>query len=233
MPRQSRHIRPGLFYHVLNRSAGRTALFRKAADFAAFLRIVGEAQERFPLRLVDWCVMSNHWHFVVLPRTKRDTTDFFRWLTHTHAMRWRVAHQTVGYGHLYQGRFKAFACEEGNALRTVRRYVQRNALTAGLVKRAEDWPYSSLHARLTGPPELAALLTPEAPRLMRGWTAFVNDAVSRKELARLRESAQRGKPFGSEAWTRRMAKELHVEHTLRGKGRPKKEVGGEKELRPL
>jgi REP-associated tyrosine transposase len=53
-------------------------------------------------------MMSNQWHFVVWPEADGQVTVFFRWLAHTHAMRWRVAHWTVGYGHLDQGRFKSF-----------------------------------------------------------------------------------------------------------------------------
>ena len=62
-------------------------------------------------------------------------------------MRWRVAHHTVGYGHVYQGRFKSFPIERDEHLLTVCRYVERNALTAGAAKRAEDWRWSSLYVR--------------------------------------------------------------------------------------
>src|SRR5271166_4018901 len=64
-------------------------------------------------------------------------TAFFRWLAHTHAMRWRVAHRTVGYGHLYQGRFQSFPVQSDEHLLTVLRYIERNAVGAGLVARAE------------------------------------------------------------------------------------------------
>ena len=64
-------------------------------------------------------------------------------------MRWRVAHQTVGYGPLYQGRFKSFPVEADEGFLSVCRYVERNALSAGLVKRAEDWRLGQLVARRT------------------------------------------------------------------------------------
>jgi putative transposase len=223
MPRQPRHIRPGLHDHVLNRSAGRIALFRHDSDYAAFERIMLQAAERFPLPIVDGCLMPNHCHFVVCPQTQSDLTEFFRWLTHTHAMRWRVAHQTVGWGHLYQGRFKAFPAQEGNPLRSVRRYVQRNALTAGIVNRAEHWRWGSLWVREQGPPELRTLLANAAPRLMTGWKDWVNQPLTRKELGRLRLSVTRGAPFGNEAWVTRTARELNLQHTLRPEGRPPKE----------
>jgi putative transposase len=83
--------------NVPNRSAGRIALFRCDSDYAAFERIMIEAGDKFPLRIVDWCLMPNHRHSVVSPRKPHEVTDYFRWLAHTHATRWRVAHATVGW----------------------------------------------------------------------------------------------------------------------------------------
>ncbi len=182
MARHARNIRAGLFYHVINRSAGRSALFRRAGDYAAFERIMIEAGGKWDLRIVDWCLRKNHWHFVVWPRKAEDVTDYFRWLTHTHAMRWRVSRATVGWGHLYQGRFKAFAVEAGGPLKQVRRYVQRNARTAGAVARAEEWRWGSLWVRREGPAELRGLLCAEAPGLPGDWLDYVNEPLPRKEL---------------------------------------------------
>ena len=106
MPRRPRIAPGGWIYHVLNRSAGRLKLFRTDDDFAAFDRLLLEAQERHPLRIFSYCVMNNHWSRragMVRPEKDGDLTAFFRWLAHTHAMRWRVSHRSVGYGHLYGG----------------------------------------------------------------------------------------------------------------------------------
>jgi putative transposase len=69
-------------------------LLSKDADLAAFERVMIEAYQRHPVRILSYCVLSNHWHFVVWPEEDGRLTAFFRWLTHTHAMRWRVAHRT-------------------------------------------------------------------------------------------------------------------------------------------
>jgi putative transposase len=71
-------------------------------------------------------------------------TGFFRWPAHTRAMRWRVAHGIVGYGHLYQGRFKIFPVQREQPGPTFLRYVERNALGGALVERAEYWRWSGL-----------------------------------------------------------------------------------------
>ncbi len=108
MPRTARAAPGGLVYHALNRPVARLPLFEKAADYEAFEQVLGEAMEKHPTRILGYCLMPNHWHFVIWPREDGELTAFLRWLTHTHAMRWHTHHKTGGTGHLYQGRFKSF-----------------------------------------------------------------------------------------------------------------------------
>ena len=170
MPRRARAT-PGGYVYVLNRSVAGPPLFRKEADFEAFERIMIEAHGLHPLRILGWCAMRTHWHFVVWPREEGEVTAFFRWLAHTHAMRWHVRHNTVGRGHLYQGRFKSFPVQEDDHFFMVCRYVERNALTAQVVERAEDWRWGSLWARHQGSEALQAILSDwplERPRWRGG-----------------------------------------------------------------
>jgi len=223
MPRQPRAAPPGYVYHALNRAVARLPLFQKPGDYEAFERVLVLALEKFPTRLLAYCLMPNHWHFVLWPSAEGEMTAFLRWLTHTHTQRWHAHYQTAGTGHLYQGRFKSFPCEADDHLYTLLRYVERNALRANLVKRAEDWPWSSLAHRL-GPATdpLRPLLCPWPVPLPRDWSERVNRPETDAELAALRRSIQRGQPFGSAAWQERTAKKLNLSYTLRPRGRPKK-----------
>lgn len=150
-------------------------------------------------------------------------TQFLRWLTHTHTMRWHRHHRTVGTGHLYQGRFKAFPIQEDEHLYTVLRYVERNALRANLVSRAQDWLWSSLSHRLLGrDPKDGLSAWPVAQP--RDWLAYVNRAQTKAEEEALRRSVNRGTPFGGDDWQLQTAKDLDLEFTLRPRGRPKKDT---------
>jgi putative transposase len=211
-----------MVYHVLNRSVGKMKMFSRPKDFAAFQSLLIEAHERFPLRLLAWCVMGTHWHFVAWPREDGELTAFFRWLAHTHAMRWRVAHHTVGYGHLYQGRFKSFPVQRDGHLLDVCRYVERNALTVGLVDRAEQWPWGSLWAREQGPPELQAILHDWPVDRPANWVERVNQPITDTELSRLRTCVSRGQPLGDDTWINRTVRQLDLQHTIRREGRPEK-----------
>ena len=141
-------VAPGeLIYHVLNRANGRQRLFDDDGDYRAFERVMTQACSRVSMRLLAYCVMPNHWHLVVWPRQDGDLSRFMNWLTLTHTQRWHTHRQTVGTGHLYQGRFKSFVVQTDEHLLTVCRYVERNALRAGLVERAEAWRWRARWVR--------------------------------------------------------------------------------------
>ena len=123
-------------YHVLNRAAGQFRMLRTEKDFAAMEAVLAEALERVPTRLLSYCLMGSHWHLVLWPREDGELSAFLNWLTLTHTQRWRHAHHTVGYGPLYQGRFKSFPVQSDEHVRQVCRYVERNALRAKLVEKA-------------------------------------------------------------------------------------------------
>jgi putative transposase len=222
MPRGPRIAPGGLVYHVLNRAAGRLTLFRHDKDFAAFEKTMLQAHRRVPLRILSYCLMSNHWHFVVWPREDGELSAFFRWLANTHAMRWRVAHRTVGYGPLYQGRFKSFPVQTDEHLLTVLRYVERNARSADLVRRAEQWRHGSLWLRDHGEEPLRRMLCHWPIERPGDWTDWVNAPITQRELDRLELSERRGRPFGDEKWVQRTVQRLGLMHTIRTEGRPSK-----------
>ncbi len=222
MPRFARYAPGGFVYHALNRAVARLSLFEKDGDYEAFERVLALALDKHPIRVLAYTLMPNHWHFVLWPRKEGELTAFLRWLTHTHTMRWHAHYHTSGTGHLYQGRFKSFPIEADDHLYAVLRYVERNALRANLVKRAEQWRWSSLWRRQQEEASLRALLSAWPLPEPADWLRRVNAAQTEAELAALRRSVLRGTPYGSDGWTKRTARRLGLEYTLRERGRPKK-----------
>jgi putative transposase len=212
-----------MVYHVLNRAVARLPLFQMAADYTAFMRILGETLDRQSMRILAFVLMPNHWHFVLWPARDGDLTAFCRWLTHTHSMRWHAHYHTSGTGHIYQGRFKSFPVETDDHLYTLCRYVERNPLRAKLVQKAEQWRWSSLWRRLHGDDEPRKLLSPWPIPVPEDWLDHVHKPQTEGELNAVRLSVERGCPFGSADWQARIAKRLGLVHTLRPIGRPKKE----------
>jgi putative transposase len=217
MPRTLRASVGGLWYHALNRGNGRATVFHKPADYDAFIETMADARARLPLDILGYCVMPNYFHVVVRPRGDGDLSRWMQWLLMSHARRYHSHYRTSG--HVWQGRFKAIAAQDDGHLVAVLRYVERNALRAELVTRAEDWKWSSLPGWQRGD---ALLWFGDPPVRDKRWLARVNDPLSSGDLARLRLSAERGRPYGDESWTKRTADRLGLESTLRPRGRPPK-----------
>jgi len=223
MPRPPRDATGDIVYHVLNRANARTRIFHEPGDFKAFEKALEEAHEHVRMRTVAYCVMPNHWHLVLWPLRDGDLSKFMQWLTLTHAQRWHAHYGTVGHGHLYQGRFRSFPVQDDAHFLTVCRYVERNALRAGLVERAEDWLWSSLWRRQSSDPKARALLSGGPLDWPEDWVMAVNVPQTDAELDALRASVRRGRPFGSPTWVEAMACRLGIESTLKPIGRPCKQ----------
>jgi putative transposase len=88
--------------------------------------------------------MPNHWHLLLWPERDGELAAFMQRLTITHVRRWQEHRGYAGLGHVYQGRYKSFPVESDEHFWVVARYIERNALRASLVLRAEEWRWSSL-----------------------------------------------------------------------------------------
>ena len=130
----------------------------------------------------------------------------------------------MGTGHIHQGRYKSFPVQADGHFLTVCRYVERNAMRAGLVEQAEDWPWCSLWRRRQSAEQSALLLPADRWPVVppRNWVTAVNRAQTGAELEAPRRSVVRGRPFGGLTWTGRMVRRLGLENTLRPRGRPRK-----------
>jgi putative transposase len=219
MPRPPRTAPGGFIYHVLNRANGKRRIFESDRDYLAFERVLAEVQERIPMRILAWCVMPNHWHLLLWPREDGELSNYLRLVTLTHTQRFHAHRASTGTGHLYQGRFKSFVVQNDSHFLTVARYVEANALSGKLVRRAEDWRWGSLWRVQRGSPEPPRVDPWPIPR-PSDWLAYVNQSAEAEEADAVRRCARRGTPFGDEAWTANIADQLGLQSTLRARGRP-------------
>jgi putative transposase len=192
-------------------------LFVTDADYEAFLRVLRETLERVHTRLLGFCAIYNHWHLVVWP-IGPELPEFMHRLTMTHAKRWHRSRGTTGGGHVYQDRYYAVPVQTENHLLTVLRYVERNALRAGLVNRAEGWRWGSLALRQHGLDDVPLDEWPVARPA--DWVERVNAPSTDAEVERIRAATSKGLPIGDEAWVEAMAEQAG--RSVRGRGRPPK-----------
>ncbi len=218
MARRARASIGGLCYHVLNRGNGRSEVFHKDGDYAAFLKLLGQANDRVPMRLLSYCLMPNHFHLVLWPHGDGDMSRWMQWLMTAHVRRYHRHYDSSG--HVWQGRYKSFPIEEDDHLLTVMRYVERNPVRAKAIpiRKAQRWPWSSI-----GQPPKGVDRPPLDPGpVARGgdWLRWVNSPQTEAELTALRQSISRGRPFGAQPWQADTAARLGLESTLRPRGRP-------------
>jgi len=165
--------------------------------------------------------MPDHWHLVLRPREDGGMSSLLRWVTGAHTMRYHAHHHTSGEGHVYQGRFKSFPVQDDDHFYVVCRYVERNALRAGLVRRAEDWRWGSLWRWLQKTEPDPKLLAPWPIARLPKWVTRVNEPLGERQLEAVRGCVRRSRPLGDEGWVESIARLLGLESTLRPRGRPR------------
>lgn len=170
--------------HVMNRGARRLRLFENDADYQTFLASLVHGLEKVPVRLLAYCVMPNHFHLVVRPTDSGQLGRFMQRVTSMHSRRWHRSRGSEGTGCVYQGRYRAVVVRSDEQFLAVCRYVERNAVRAKLVMRAEDWPWSSLYQRCRNchpiPLQAWPILQPS------DWLSFVNQQEPEAEIKSIR-----------------------------------------------
>ena len=229
MPRIFRTLVANGYYHVINRGNNRAKVFHQSADYAAFVALIREAQQRIELDLFAACMMPNHFHLVVRPKSRIDIGRWMHWLQTTHSHRYHLGHGTSG--RVWQGPYKAFPIEQDGHLLTVLRYVERNPVRAGLVERARDWKWGSCAWR-KGPASRAALLAEPPVRLPEDWDDFVDMPLTTEELEAVRACVNRQRPYGAESWIQHAPECLtFARKVVLPVGRPKREIRELKQVR--
>lgn len=222
MPRQPRNAVGGYVYHILNRANARMQIFDNDQDYQLFETVLEEGVEKFGMRVLAYCIMPNHWHLVLYSHQDNDLSEFMKWLSNTHTKRWHAIKKTTGQGHLYQGRFKSFIVQDSSYFITLVRYVERNARKANLVKKAENWRWSSVWRRENGTEKQKKLLFPWPVSEPKEYLSFLNEPQTSDEEEIIEKSIQRDCPYGENGWIGKIVKKLGLESTIRPRGRPKK-----------
>src|SRR4029453_18405831 len=175
MPRTARASQGGYCYHVINRGNGRAEVFHKDGDYDAFVRLLADAHERLPMRVLGYCLVPNHFHLVLWPKADGDLSRWMQWLLTAHVRRYHQHYHSSG--HVWQGRFKAFPIQEDEHLLAVLRSLARNPVRAAWVYRAQDWLWSSAPPRTPGAPPLDLGPVPRPA----DWLEYVNQPQTEAE----------------------------------------------------
>lgn len=220
MPRIARGLADNHIYHVLNRGNNKQPIFLKRQDYEAFSILIEEAKKLYPIKLLAYCLMPNHFHMIVMPVLAEHLSKWMQWLMTSHVRRYNKHYNAVG--HVWQGRFKSFIIQNNGYLINAMRYVEANPVRAGLVGTAKDWAWSS-HKETIG--KIKPCLVDKAPiTLPADWGRYVDQNMGDKDLKELRNCIQRQSPYGTSEWQSLICESLGLESTLRPIGRPRKKL---------
>ncbi len=211
----------GEVYHVINRANNRMQIFHNDADYQHFELLLKEAKKRSDMRILAYILMPNHWHLLLYPKHDGDLGQFMQWLTLTHTQQYHAKTKTIGHGHLYQGRYKSFIVEQDSYLIQLIRYVERNPLRAKLVRKAEAWQWGSAWRRFEGNREQQRLLDALPATLPHKYREWLNERESDESLTTIRNSVNKGTPYGTINWVEKMVKKFDLLLTTRVRGRPR------------
>ncbi len=172
---------PGALYHVTARGNARQDIYLDARDSGRFLDLLGEVCARYEWRCFAYCLMTNHYHFVV-ETAQPNLSAGMRQLNGRYSQAFNHRHRREG--HLFQGRYKAILVEREAYLLEVCRYVVLNPVRAGLARAPQAWRWSSYRATLAGAgpawlaaPELLGLFAPEPEAAARAYRAFIAEGT--------------------------------------------------------
>jgi putative transposase len=190
MARSPRLVVPGLPHHVTQRGVRRQNTFLDDNDYKTYLRLAAELLAEAPVEIWAYCLMPNHMHAVIVPKTADGLASFFKALHQRYA---RITNLKYDWqGHLWQARFYSVPMNEVHTYIALR-YVELNPLRAGLVGAPEDWAWSSTRANLEL--EESDLVAREKTRgLVPDWAEFLAQGLSEEDMRNLRHQTRTGQP---------------------------------------
>jgi len=203
MARMARLVVPGYPHHVTQRGIRGYKTFFSSLDYMTYLQLLKDAKETANVSIWAYCLMPNHVHLVLVPDACDALAKLLRKVHSQYALRVNAARGWKG--HLWQERFYSTVMDEGHALAALR-YVELNPVRAGLCSKADEWPWSSIHANLGNRhDELVSVDATHA--LVPDWRTFLGEKSPAAIQDTLRKSTRTGRPAGGDGFVDRLERE--------------------------
>ena len=204
MPRRERCVPPGIPCHITQRGVDRRPTFTGPGDHPIYLRLLTDHLADASVRLLAYCLMTNHVHLLAVPARENSFSVLLRRVHGRYAQYYNIRNGRTG--HLWQNRYFACPLDEAH-LRAALVYVERNPVRAGMVGRAEEYPWSSAAAHATGNDATGLLDMNWWHDEFAGLNWSEELAASTDEsAARLRSCTFAGRPFGSDRFVEELSK---------------------------
>ena len=227
MPRFARLVVPGCVHHVTQRGNNRQDVFFVDDDRRAYLDILKRQSEKYGLRVLGYCLLTNHVHLIVVPEAEESLA---KGVGRTHFLYAQYVNRLHGRsGHLWQNRFHSCVLDEDHFWSAMR-YVERNAVRAKMVRRVWRYPWASAaaHCGQRDPSGLLDLAAWAKESVGWDWPAALREPQDEKLTAAVRLGTSRGRPLGSDSFVSKLEKLVGRRLRPLPVGRPRKKAGNGK-----
>ena len=202
MARLARVVVPGIPHHITQRGNRRMETFFSDSDYREYLYLMAEWCNRCKVQVWSYCLMPNHIHLIAVPETE---DGLGRAIGEAHRRYTRYINFQKGWkGHLWQGRFASYPMDEQYLIATAR-YIELNPVKAGLVKKPEEYRWSSARAHLRGEDDILLKARPLLA-IIADWQGMLSSDLSKEEYETLRRHERSGRPLGDVGFLSRLEK---------------------------
>jgi putative transposase len=227
MARLPRLTVPGYPHHVIQRGNNRQAIFTSAQDYEALLQLLAENAVKFEVAVHAYVLMTNHFHLLATPATGEGLPQMMQAVGRRYV---RYFNDRQGRsGTLWEGRYRSTVIDTDRYLLACMVYVDLNPVRAGLVERAEQYPWSShrhylglVHDKLVAPHPLFWELgnTPFAREVK--YAELVRSGLATRQQQALTDSALSGWVLGDVDFVADLQKRTRRRLSKAQPGRPVK-----------
>jgi len=219
MPRIARAIATGFPHHITQRGNYRQNIFESKVDYLKYLDWLKTYSRKYSLKIWAYCLMKNHVHFIAVPMEADSMARAFNTLHMRYSQYFNKKHSTTG--HLWQGRFYSCVLDEIHLFAGIR-YVENNPVRAGVVKRADEYRWSSArnHVQRKSDP----VLSDDCYLLekIKDWSAYLEEREDVALVEALRRNTLTGRPCGNDAFVLKIEEMLNRKLIALPRGRPRK-----------
>ena len=204
MARIGRVVAAGFPHHITQRGNRRQKTFFEDEDYYEYKRLMAEWCGKCKVEIWGYCLMPNHVHLIAVPKTEEMLRKAIGEAHRRYTRYINFRNKWTGY--LWQGRFASFPMDE-NYLLAAARYVEMNPVRARIVKKADQYKWSSAQAHISGRDDGLVKAAPLL-EMVGSWRDFLNTSLTPEEIESLRSHERTGRPLGSEKFMTKLEKKL-------------------------
>jgi putative transposase len=203
--------------HITQRGSRRFDVFRDEDDRLDYLKLFRDCCRDYLLRIIAYCLMTNHVHYVAIPERLDSIHRVFHRLNGAHSQRFNRKYGFVG--HLWQERPFSCVLDEPHFVNAVC-YVEQNPMRARMVKHPADYRWSSAAAHCNGgeDPYVEA-----APFAIGNWAERLGAGSDIEKDQFIRECTATGRPCGADSFVKQIELSANRDFTRKKPG-PKRKL---------